>query len=151
MAIYDPDPDLEALFPNLKRGNYKVTSLVDKKYNCIAWAAENNTKFWWPDKMLVGYWPSGVSRKETLEAFVQLYEKMGYKICNHHNFEKGFEKIAIFINQAGTPTHATRQLSSGKWTSKLGVHKDIEHSLEDVVGQEYGRIGVILKKVTKQH
>lgn len=149
MAIYDPD--LETWFPHLKRGDYKVTSPIDKKYNCIAWVAENNTKFWWPDKMLTGYWPTDVPREETLKAFVQLYEKMGYKICSNHNFERGFEKIAIFINQTGIPTHAARQLPSGKWTSKLGEHKDIEHSLEALIGQEYGWIGAVLKKPTKSH
>lgn len=144
MDIYDQQ--LEAWFPNLKRGKYKVTSPVDRKYNCIGWSAKNNTKFWWPDRMLMGYWPEDIPREETLAAFTKLYTSMGYQVCKDDTPEKGFEKVAIFVNQSGIPTHAARQLFSGKWTSKLGEHKDIEHNLQDLTGIEYGKVGIILKK-----
>lgn len=65
-------------------------------------------------------------------------------------YEEGFEKIAIYIDSHGKPTHAARQLSSGKWTSKLGQLEDIEHSnLDDVTGLHYGSVGAILKRQKK--
>lgn len=39
---------LEEAFPNLTAGNYRITSEPDRDYNCIAWAAGDNRKCWWP-------------------------------------------------------------------------------------------------------
>jgi hypothetical protein len=38
-------------------------------------------------------------------------------------------------------------LPTGKWTSKLGALEDIEHELEGLIGDRYGKIGQILKKL----
>jgi regulator of protease activity HflC (stomatin/prohibitin superfamily) len=46
----------------------------------------------------------------------------------------------------GIPVHAARQLPSGMWTSKLGALEDIEHQLEGLAGDRYGKIGQILKR-----
>ena len=40
---------LESSFPNLKADGYQVTSPQSLEYNCIAWAAGDNTQWWWPD------------------------------------------------------------------------------------------------------
>ena len=46
-----------------------------------------------------------------------------------------------------TYTHAARQLPTGKWTSKLGKGKDIEHDTpEDVAGGLYGELQEIMKR-----
>jgi hypothetical protein len=42
--------------------------------------------------------------------------------------------------------HAARQLPSGRWTSKIGVLEDIEHSLRDLEGDEYGTATVLMKR-----
>jgi hypothetical protein len=47
----------------------------------------------------------------------------------------------------GEPTHAAQQLSNGKWTSKLGRWQDIEHELDGLVGEMYGTVKQILKRV----
>ncbi len=57
----------------------------------------------------------------------------------------GIEKVAIFgITEPGVrirPTHASRQLLNGKWTSKMGPLEDIEHSPESAVGgPSYGKV-----------
>ena len=71
-------------------------------------------------------------------------------MCNSIAYEEGFEKVAIYIDTHGKPTHAARQLSSGIWTSKLGQLEDIEHSkLDDITGSQYGSVGVILKRLKK--
>jgi hypothetical protein len=61
--------------------------------------------------------------------------------------ETGWEKVALFAHEDGTPTHAARQLASGRWTSKLGELEDIEHELEAVEGAAYGSVVVYLKRL----
>ena len=49
--------------------------------------------------------------------------------------QDGYEKIAIYALD-GEPTHAARQLDTGRWTSKLGKHEDIEHDTPGRVCKE---------------
>jgi len=137
---------LESLFPNLKNSYYKITSPQTPEYNCIAWAAEDEQAWWWPDPDNIYYWPEEVERKETLEAFKKAFQTLGYQECDSIISEKGYEKIAIFADNQKFPTHASRQLRTGYWTSKLGNLEDIEHETEGVSGEEYGRIAVVMKR-----
>ena len=59
--------------PYLTAASCKVTSKADTRYNCIAWAAKDDLKFWWPDQMGIGYWPAGITREVTIGAFVGAY------------------------------------------------------------------------------
>jgi hypothetical protein len=129
--------------PSLTDDTCAVTSKAAKRYNCIAWAAGNDTRNWWPDPMGVGYWPANVPRVVTFDAFLKAFGTLGYKLCNDNSLEVGLEKIAIFgrIGQDGllNPTHAALQLESGEWTSKLGPFEDVSHkTLDDVAGPAYG-------------
>jgi len=86
-----------------------------------------------------------VRREETMAAFVEAYETLGYKLCFDERLEQGIEKIALYgIEQPDKtilPTHAARQLESGEWTSKLGDFEDISHkTLDDLNGLVYGRM-----------
>lgn len=137
---------IEENFPNLRNTPYQITSPHTALYNCIAWAANDQTKWWWPDIFGMAYWPPGVPRIETLEAFVQAYETIGYEICSQSSHETGYEKVAIYIDSEGKPTHAARQLPNGFWTSKLGQGHDISHTLQGVEGKTYGTVGQILKR-----
>lgn len=138
---------IERLFPQLVSSGYSITSPETTEYNCIAWAADDTEVCWWPDPFDLGYWPSEIPRKETLDVFKKTYELLGYVTCQDAKYEKGFEKIAIYIDSNDKPTHAARQLSSGKWTSKLGQLEDIEHeTLEGVAGQQYGTVALIMKR-----
>ena len=92
-------------------------------YNCIAWAAGDDSQWWWPSEG--DYWPEEVPRKTTIEAFIKAFTTLGYAVCPNGNHEPGYEKVAIYTNE-GKPTHATRQLATGKWTSKNGRGDDIE-------------------------
>jgi hypothetical protein len=49
--------DLENFFPRISIEGYHVTSPETPKYNCIAWAAGKDDKWWWPDKNNQYYWP----------------------------------------------------------------------------------------------
>jgi hypothetical protein len=66
--------------------------------------------------------------------FEQAYALLGYVRCNDGSREPGFERIAIYEDDRGVPTHAARQLPSGKWSSKCGRSYDIEHDLETDAG-----------------
>jgi hypothetical protein len=137
--------DLETLFPNLRGAAYRITSPAAEVYNCIAWAAGDVGRWWWPDLLKKRYWPVGVTRNETVAAFAEAFAALGYAPCPDHGLELGVEKIALFADRDG-PQHAARQLSNGHWTSKLGEREDIEHALHDLEGIEYGAVALVMKR-----
>ncbi len=137
---------LESLFPGLGGSGYVVTSPEDIHYNCVAWAAADINRWWWPDED--SYWPEGVAREETVAAFVAAYGESGFEACEGPLFEEGYEKIAIYAAPDGIPTHLAKQLPSGLWSSKLGQLQDIQHRLEDLVGSVYGYCACFLRRGT---
>ena len=92
-------------------------------------------------------WPEGIRNDESVEAVVAYFTSIGYALCDSPGFEDGYLKIAIFVND-GYPTHASRQLPSQKWTSKMGFDGvDIEHDeLESITGDQYGTALVFMKR-----
>jgi hypothetical protein len=137
---------IDKLFPGLVGKTYQFTSPADEVYNCIAWAAGRKSEWWWPFDAPGHYWPEGVAKAETLHAFQDVFATIGYTVCNDAEFDAGFEKVAIFADANGIPTHASRQLPNGRWTSKLGKLEDIEHDLLDLTGVEYGSVVVIMQR-----
>jgi hypothetical protein len=88
-----------------------------------------------------------VQRDETLQGFVAAFGTHGYSPCADGTLEPGFEKVVIYVSEDGTPTHMTRQLPSGFWTSKCGRLEDIEHeTLEAHEGTSYGTVIQSLKR-----
>lgn len=141
----------DAIFPRLGPSGYTITSPASVGYNCIAWAAGDEQRWWWPDKMATGYWPSNAPREETLEAFVHALKTIGYTACESEAIEPEMEKVAIYCLPGGKPTHVARQLPNGKWTSKLGKLEDIEHTLDGLVSSDYGSVGQYLKRPIAGH
>jgi hypothetical protein len=139
---------LEQSFPGLARGGYHITSPKDKKYNCIAHAAGDTKRWWWPVPLDVDevYWPTGVARDETLSAFHDAFASLGYADCSGVDLERGFEKIALFADEKSVPLHAARQRPDGSWTSKLGELEDIDHNLRDLEGEQYGSVAQVMKR-----
>lgn len=142
-------PWIKPNYPNLLVYGYKVTSQDTIDYNCAAWAAEDDENWWWPDAQNEEYWPDGIPREETLDAFQQAYQTLGYEICQGDALEEGFQKIAIYTSSNKIPTHIARQLPNGKWTSKLGQYEDIEHNnLQGLTGNPgYGEVACIMKRL----
>ncbi len=138
MKLYDA-------FPNLRKSPFKRTGPATRKYNCIAWAAGDKKRWWWPT-IDHHYWPPGVPRNHDLKAFIAAYATLGYARCDHGESEADFEKIAIYLDAEGTPTHVARGLPCGDWTSKLGENIDITHTLRGLEGPEYGRAKAFLKR-----
>lgn len=130
--------------PNLVPETYEITSSATRRYNCIAWAAGEDFRNWWPDSFDVGYWPPGVPRQVTIQAFIRAYGALGYRPCIDGALEPGVEKIALYgKGQPGAeiPTHAALQLESGQWTSKLGPFEDVSHTTPEAAsGPIYGKV-----------
>ena len=139
------DTLLERKLPKIKEAGYRVASPSSKKYNCIAWSTGRDDIWIWPIRFS---WPSNIERNLNLSSFIDFYQSYGYDISEDDKFEEGYDKIAIYIHpDNGNVTHTTRQLESGKWTSKLGSYKDIEHStLDSLIGCDYGIIAMIMKR-----
>lgn len=142
------DTDFQRDFPNLKDSDVDVTSLATTSYNCIAWAADDATKWWWPVANIRGfYWPPTIPKELALERFIQAFETLGYGTCESDDFVEGVEKIAIYVDSSGEPTHVARQLESGMWTSKLGSEWDIAHgTLAALEDGAYGTVVHIMER-----
>jgi hypothetical protein len=138
--------DLIKIFPGLAYSYFKVTSPEEPRYNCIAFAAGDDKEWWWPD--IYSYWPPNVPREETIGSFIEAFTTLGYTSCQDGNYENGFIKIAIFVDDNGVPTHAALQLSKGNWISKCGELEDIEHDLNALCGPSlaYGTVEHYMKK-----
>ena len=137
----------ENSFPRLSRDSFEVTSPAQPDYNCIAWAAGDNSRWWEPDNLGMYYWPEGVPRQYTVDIYEMAFRRIGYEVCPDGSLESGIEKVAIFADFQGYPTHAARQLTNGSWTSKLGQREDITHvNLESISEGCYGRPVTFLKR-----
>jgi hypothetical protein len=140
--------DLARIFPRLESATYEVTSPEDLEYNCVAWAAgpAEIRRRWWPAPSPFYYWPVE-PREETVAGFVKAFGRLGFSVCDTADLEPGFERLAIYADETGAPTHIARQLPTGHWTSKLGELEDIEHlTLEQLSGSDYGQAVQFLKR-----
>lgn len=133
-------------FPSIENQSFTITSPRTQSHNCIAYAAGDTRRWWWPDPFGIGYWPTKAQRVLHLAAFQQAFESLGYELTADGEFEDGSEKVAIYCKD-GVPTHASRQLGNGLWTSKLGPEEDISHSALGVSGSTYGEIAIFMKRL----
>jgi hypothetical protein len=130
-------------FPRLILHYHRVTSPATATYNCFAWAVGDTDNWWQPGL----HWPFVTHPfDDTVEELKRVFRTLGYEECPAANLESGFEKVALF-GVADQYTHAARQLSDGKWTSKLGAEEDIEHESPDAVGGGiYGEVVLYMKR-----
>jgi hypothetical protein len=136
-------------FPRLAKQSNWVTSDADVNYNCIAFAAGITNRKLWPNFHPDYFWPPGIPRMENLASFIKFYESYGYAKVNDGSggkYVKGVEKIAIYADRSGVPTHAAKQVGPNRWASKLGDWYDIEHILGAVSGGAYGEIVTFMQR-----
>jgi hypothetical protein len=133
-------------FPCITELNSSPTSPKTDEYNCIAWAYGRDDEWFQPDAEEQYFWP--ISRREySIAAHEELFSSIGYSRCADASQEDGFLKIALYVDKEGQPTHAARQLPTGKWTSKLGEEVDIEHDSPEVLnGPAYGTAKIFMKR-----
>ena len=137
--------NITAKFPDLTAAGYTRTSLPSIHYNCIAWAAGDDSRWWEPDPIGMFYWPDGVRREYSMRAYVAVFEKLGFQRCDNPSLEADHEKIAIYV-KGGRTTHAAKQLADGRWSSKLGDWDDIIHVLDGLNGGTYGAHSIYLRR-----
>jgi hypothetical protein len=136
------------LFPHLAVEGFRETSPATSRYNCIAWAVGATDAWWWPSPEAVHYWPAGVPREETLAAFLEAFATVGFLPAEDGGWDPKFEKLALYARD-GKPTHAARQQPDGTWTSKLGKHVDISHTLRGIEGPVYGQVVAFMKRAAQ--
>lgn len=142
-----PKPDIEQSFGSLAASGYRITSPADASYNCAVWAAAEIERWWDPAPGGGYYWPSEVPHVLSLPNLVAAFATRGYQPCGDGKPELDFERVALYADENGWPTHVARQLPSGAWTSKLGVSEDIEHAtLEALEGPLYGKAVRFLRR-----
>ncbi len=145
---HDPAKAPNAAFPKLTPANHRISSPIDEVYNCIAWAANDTSRWWEP----TDYWPDPTGQfGYDLTDLIRVYEGLGYVPCPDETPERGFEKITLYADNGGRYTHAARQLASGNWTSEIGKWEDIEHDTPgDIVGGAYGTVAGYIKRAKPQ-
>jgi hypothetical protein len=141
---------LPKVFNGIKADDFTCQSDRDIRYNCIAWAAGKQDKFWWPYDEPGYWWPDGLPKQdvneETVDHFIHAFATVDYKVCRNGKLSRRYEKIALYVDANDRPTHAARLLPSGVWSSKLGEDEDIEHKTLECLGGGYGRVKVFLKR-----
>jgi hypothetical protein len=78
-----------------------------------------------------------------------VFQGLGYLQCADHLLEPAVEKIAIYADN-NTPTHVSRQLVTGQWSSKLGEGYDFSHTITCMDGPLYGNAVVYMRR-PRQH
>jgi hypothetical protein len=137
-------PYLDIAIKDLQGWDYDVTSEPTDAYNCIAFAVGDESSWWDPFDDEGGYWPEGAPRQYTLDAYLCAFELSGFKRCDDDALEEGYEKIAVYTDEAGR-VHAARQIDALYWRSKLGRLHDIQHPLKALV-EEYGEVRVFMRR-----
>jgi hypothetical protein len=143
-------------FPHLANARWRIRSPWDDSYRCVAWAACYTDREMWPHQ---DYWwfpglpLAPVDTETPVEYFVMGFSTIGYRPCTSRKFEFGYQKVAIFANDAGVTHMARQRLFGSGWLSKLGVNEDIYHrELDDVEGDmsplkwQYGRVAQVMKR-----
>ena len=74
------EAELERTFPNLRASGYRITGPATNRYNCIAWAADDQDA-WWQGELADEYWPEGIPADGTVQSLVSLFQSLSYQVC----------------------------------------------------------------------
>ena len=88
--------EIQQLFGRLREGEFEITSQQDSRYNCVAWAAGDTRRWWWPAESPFVFWPATVNREESISSFIDAFGTLGYELADSGRHEAGVEKVAIF-------------------------------------------------------
>jgi hypothetical protein len=135
----------------LRRQFFEVTSGSTRGYNCVAYAAGDDTRWWEPlaapdstSAELGGYyWPEDpeIPAWFSVRAIEQIFLKRNYVTCADAARVRGAEKIAIYGTDSTNATHVAMQRLDGVWVSKMGPYADIQHGPpEEIQGGTIGQI-----------
>jgi hypothetical protein len=88
--------EVESLFPALVGTSYSEESDPTDTYNCIAFAFEDYSNWWWPRPGYGIYWPLGFPLSDSVDVLIDIFKAYGYSECDDSEVERGFEKVAIY-------------------------------------------------------
>ena len=138
--------EIVALFPNLPLEEIKIIGDETPQYNCIAYAAGDDTKWWEPG----AYWPSWATLDKSLGSLVEVFSGLGYTPCANCDLEPGYQKVALYADGENM-THVALQTANGRWRSKIGQSYLIEHPTPQSLNSEaYGEVKVIMRRPVPQ-
>ncbi|HME00025.1 MAG TPA: RHS repeat-associated core domain-containing protein [Terriglobia bacterium] len=138
----DCDSVVPALFPNLKAGEWSITGPAIPEYNCIAWSVGVTNQWVWPgntEAVFDKLYKEGLTVTPRNRAGQPIGRPVqiggGYKDSDNCDPECHKRKVALFVDEAGVPTHAAREVEDGGvWESKLGSLCRIKHKLTQLEG-----------------
>ena len=134
-------------FPNLAREGFQIIDQPSTRYNCIAYAAGDTSK-WWEDTER-RYWPSHGSRSAAIASLREVFVGLGYEQCDDSSIDDRYQKVALYETQ-GAWTHTAVQMPNGAWRSKIGEGPVIEHrSPASLSGGMYGEPTVFMRRATE--
>jgi len=116
---------------------------------CIVVPVHDVSQKWDPFPPGLHYWPPGVDRSYFVPAFIEAYATIGYKVCADGSLDPSCEKIVLYTNDFGGVEHVARQLSDGRWTSKIGNEEDIIHENPQSLKGGYGEPTVFMQRPLK--
>lgn len=135
---------LKTAFPNLTNESLEIVDQPSEQYNCIAFAAGDTGKWWWPDS--INYWPAWATLDQKIESLREAFAGLGYEQCNNSEAESGYQKVALYEDQ-GMAQHVALQMPNGRWRSKMGQGPVIEHdSPESLSGGMYGAVHYFMRR-----
>lgn len=131
-------------FPNLQNEDFKIVGPSTEDYNCIAYAAGDSNRWWWPDG--INYWPDWAPLEKSIESLLEAFAGLGFERCENAETEDGYQKLALY-EENGAMKHAAVLLPNGRWRSKMGQGPVIEHnSPESLANGIYGSPTVFMKR-----
>src|SRR5215203_5777520 len=97
-----PVSDFFAVFPNLRDSPHRETSRATIDYNCVAWALNDQRRWWQPWGIIAPasppwfHWPNGVEHASTVEAYAAALATEGYAPCANGDLEAGQAKVVLY-------------------------------------------------------
>ena len=128
----------------------------DQVHNCFGFAV-GSKKFWQPPSIHGDpegdprfYWPPellGDADENTwVSRYVAAAQAKGFSECGEDaSLEVEFEKI-VLIHSGGVFKHAALQIDEKRWKSKLGLLSDLEHPLEFMLRNPFGKGTIYMKR-----
>ena len=136
---------LNVEFLNLRAEGFTVVDPPSDRYNCIAYAAGDTSKWW--DHTPRRYWPPYATRSPSIESLQEVFAGLGFGECDDGSLVAGYQKVALYEDD-GEYQHASIQMPNGAWRSKMGPGPVIEHrSPESLSRGIYGNATTFMRKV----
>ena len=144
MALPSWTDVLIGAFPNLASEGFEIVDEPSPRYNCIAYAAGDTSRWWWPDR--INYWPPWATLTTEMESLQEVFAGKGYEQCEDSATETGYQKVALYEAHSKMQ-HAAVQMPDGRWRSKMGQGPLIEHRTPEALsGGIYGEPTVFMRR-----